>query len=103
MDESDENFKPYPAKYVVGFRGATFLLDAENFVYRFHKQLKSSATNRYRCRITSEATKAFCPGAAFVHGSEIVGYHPHNHAPSATEVAVMLKKQAVLELVSATP
>ena len=67
MVEDQENFQPYNAKYIVGFRGAKFLLDAENYVYRFHKQLKSSATNRYRCRITSEATKAFCPGAAFVH------------------------------------
>ena len=86
--------------FVVGFCGAQFLTDACNYLYI----LQNKKQQRWVSGIGNTKGCVGCPGSVFVNNTgKIYKISSHNHPPSITEVQVMIKKQAILETVVATP
>ena len=90
---------PYPEQFITGFRGARYLLDPENNVYTFHKNL-SNSVERYVCRQTERRN---CSSFAKVKHGMVVSLTEHTHPPSPTKVRVMMEKQAILDSIQTNP
>ena len=89
-------FEPYEAKFVASHAESKLLLDEENYLYN----LTEAKYGRWLCRLRRQEN---CNGAAYVKEGKITKVVPHNHPASATEVTVMVKKQAVLASLAANP
>ena len=91
---------PYPAKFITGFRGARDLLDPDNYIYTFNKNLANS-TKRYLCRQTEREN---CLSFAKVKDGMVVSLTEHTHPPaSPAEIAVMIEKQSILDSILTNP